>query len=130
MVSDPEVVLEGPPVDGDTGEHLLPSAVTVTVVVEMLTVAATVVVAHEVTVTVGAGHVEVVSVPVDVPLAVVSLVLVEPEVEESDDDEVVLEPLVDVAELVVDDGVDCGTPHSSKLWPFSTVSGRNQEVVV
>jgi hypothetical protein len=130
MVSEADVVLVGPPLEGNAGEHLLPSSVTVTVVVAMLTVAATVVVAHEVTVTVGAGHVEVFPGPVDVPLIVVSLVFVELKVEKSEVEEEVLEPLVDVTELVVDDEVDCGTPHSSKLWPFPTVSRQNQELVV
>jgi hypothetical protein len=126
MVCDAEVALEEPPLDWDTDEHPVPSAVTVTVVTAMLVMDTTVVVAHEVTV--DARHFEVVSEPVDVPLVVVSRVVVELGVEESDVEDEVLEPLVDVAELVVDDEVDCGTPHSSKLWPFSTVSERNGEL--
>lgn len=81
-----------------------------------LTVETTVVVDHEVTVE--AGHCELVVDNVREVVVVWLVSVVESDVwvvEEVDSVE-------EVAELVVEDEVTGGTPHSSRLWPFARVS--------
>ena len=107
-------------------EHPPPSNVTVTVTAA--TVETTVVVDHEVTV--DAGHCELVvdDRVVEVELAVELVVLLVSVT-------VVEEPpeVVDVVPVLVEDEVvdelKGGRPHSSKLWPFSTVSQAQRGTV-
>jgi len=128
MVPDVEVVPGVPVREDDDEGH--PSPWVVTVTVTAATVDTTVVVDHEVTA--DAGHCELV---VDNVWDLLAVPLVEePDVEEPDvEGPVVAEelgPPEDVGPFVVEEVLDTGTPHSSKLWPFATVSmtklARNQ----
>jgi hypothetical protein len=133
MVPGVEEVSDGP-ASVDKVEELQspPFTVTVTVADPRLMVENIVVVAHEVTVE--AGHCELV-VDREWLLDIDSLgdalgdPLVDPHVgADVGDSGVEGEELVspeDVGELVAvdEDEAGCGTPHSSKLWPFATVNG-------
>lgn len=105
MVS--EVLPEGPLRDEEESdeEHPPPCSVTVTVVAATVKV----VVAHDVTV--DAGHSESVG---DKDPVLVAVPLVLPEVSEPEDGEGPGPP-ENVAELVIEEVPDCGTPHSSRL---------------